>query len=144
MSMVLSQEFKRLLMEGGVNLETATIKVMALTGFTYNAATQNFISQISSNQISGAAAAGYTAGGATITGKAVNRIDGSFRVWWDFDNPSWNSNPGTMTAQMFAWYIDTGTPATSTIIAVMDKGGPQSRTDAAFEILIQTNGLFAL
>lgn len=142
--MVLSQEFKRAMMRAQINLETATIKVMALNGFTYNPATMNFISQISSNQISGGSAAGYTAGGYTITGKAVNRIDGSLRVWWDHDNPSWNSNPGTMTAQMFAWYVDTGTPSTSPIITVMDKGGPQSRTDAAFEILIQPNGLFAL
>lgn len=142
--MVMSQEFKRLLMEGGVNLESATIRVVALNAFAYNPATMNFYNQISANEISGASAAGYTAGGLTITGKTVDRNDTDLRVWFDHDNPSWNSNPGTMTAQQFAWIIWTGNAATSTIIVVVDKGGPQSRTDAAFELLIQTKGLFGL
>ena len=122
----ITQKTKELLMNGSINLVTDTFKIMACSAFTPNAATQDFISSVSSFQVT---ATGYTPGGATLAGKSVDRNNTDLRVYWNFNDPSWTIT-GTMTAQIFVIYKDTGTPETSPIVALIDKGAPQSRTSA--------------
>lgn len=140
MSMVFHNQAKAALMGGSINLATATVKIMALNAYTILPGTQNFINQVSSAQIT---ATGYTAGGQALANKAVTRDNATNRTWFDSDNPKWTIT-GTMAAQVFVLYVDTGNAATSPILATIDKGSPQSRTDADYELLVQTNGWFAL
>ena len=135
-----TQKVKELLMNGSINLLTDTFKIMACSPFTPNAATQDFISSVSSFQIT---ATGYTAGGATLSGKSIDRNNTDVRVYWNFNDPSWTIT-GTMTAQLFVIYKDTGTPETSPIVAIIDKGAPQSRTDADFILQLNAKGIIGL
>jgi hypothetical protein len=140
MATVLTNKFKDLLMNGDIDMAADTFKVMACNQFTVNVATQDFISSVSSNQIT---ATGYTAGGQTLASKVVTRNNTDNRVYFDFANPSWTIT-GTMTAQIFVIYKDTGTPATSPIVAIIDKGAPQSRTDADFVLQLNAKGIFGI
>src|SRR5690349_14156146 len=101
-----------------INWTSANIKVMACTAFTINQSTQLVIGDVSSNQIT---ATGYTAGGATLTSKAVNKNTASGRIEFQAANTTW-SITGTMSAQIFVFYVDSGTPSTSYLLGYDDKG----------------------
>jgi hypothetical protein len=124
---------------GTINWTGANIKVMALNPFTINLATQAFINSVSANQITGVT--GYTAGGLLLTGKSVYKDTVTQRSYYRADNPTWTIT-GTMSAQVFAVYRDTGTPSTSPILFFIDKGAMQTRTDTDF-ILQFTNTYMA-
>ncbi|MBT1711661.1 hypothetical protein KK062_25685 [Fulvivirgaceae bacterium PWU5] len=136
----ITQKTKELLMSGSINLQVDTFKIMACSQFTPNAATQDFIPSVSSFEIT---ATGYTAGGAPLSGQSIDRNNTDLRIYWNFNDPSWTIT-GTMTAQMFVIYKDTGTPETSPIVAIIDKGAPQSRTDADFVLQLNAKGLIGL
>lgn len=136
----LTNKYKDLMLNGDIDPIADTIKIMACNQFTVNVATQDFINSVSSNQIT---ATGYTAGGLTLTSKVITRDNTDNRVYFDFANPTWTIT-GTMTAQTFVIYKDTGTPATSPIIAIIDTGAPQSRTDADFVLQLNTKGIFGI
>jgi hypothetical protein len=135
-----TQKAKELIMNGSINLAADTFKIMACSPFTPNAATQDFIPSVSSFEIT---ATGYTPGGATLSGQSIDRNNSDLRVYWNFNDPSWTI-AGTMTAQMFVVYKDTGTPETSPIVTIIDKGAPQSRTDADFVLQLNAKGLIGL
>lgn len=111
-----------------VNWTSATIKVMACNAFTINQSTQTVIGDVSSNQIT---ATGYIAGGATLTSKVFNKNVASLRTEFQAANTTWTIT-GTMSAQIFVFYVDTGTPSTSYILGYDDKGTAQSRTNDDF------------
>lgn len=136
----LTNKFKDLVLNGDIDLVADTFKIMACNQFTVNVATQDFINSVSANQIT---ATGYTAGGQALTSKAIVRDNTDNRAYWDFANPSWTIT-GTMTAQTFVIYKDTGTPSTSPIVAIIDTGAPQSRTDADFVLQLNTKGIFGI
>lgn len=140
MATYLTNNVKALFLKGDIDLENDTLKIMACNQFTVNVETQTYISSVSSNQIT---ATGYTAGGATLTSKAVTIDNTDDRAYFDFANPTWTIT-GTMTAQIFVIYKDTGNAATSPIIAIIDKGAPQSRTDADFVLQLNSKGLFGI
>lgn len=140
MATVLTNKFKDLLLNGDIDMAADTFKIMACNQFTVNVATQDFISSVSANQIT---ATGYTAGGATLASKLVTRNNTDNRVYFDFADPSWTIT-GTMTAQIFVIYKDTGNAATSPIVAIIDKGAPQSRTDADFVLQLNAKGIFGI
>jgi hypothetical protein len=140
MATVLTNKFKDLLLNGDIDMAADTFKIMACNQFTVNVATQDFISSVSANQIT---ATGYTAGGATLASKLVTRNNTDNRVYFDFANPTWTIT-GTMTAQIFVIYKDTGNAATSPIVAIIDKGAPQSRTDADFVLQLNAKGIFGI
>ena len=115
-------------MSGNIDWASDPIKVMALDAFTINVDTQEFIDDISANEVS---ATGYTAGGSTLGSKAVTRDDTNDRTVFQAANVTWTIT-GSMSAQVFVIYKDTGTPATSPILGYDDKGSPQVRTDEDF------------
>lgn len=117
-----------------------TIKIMACSQFTPDSVTHSFLAAVDDFQIT---ANGYTAGGQALAGKAVNVNNTDKKVYFAFNNPEWTI-VGTMTAQIFAIYKDTGNPATSPVLFIIDKGAPQSRTDAVFRLQLNGKGLVGL
>ena len=127
-------------MNGGIDLDTDTIKVMLLTStHANNADTQEFIDDVSANEVSGT---GYTAGGATLANKAVTQDNTDDEGVFDADDVSWAAS--TITARYAVIYKDTGTPATSPIIAIIDFGEDKVSSAGAFTITWAAEGILNL
>lgn len=132
--------FKKNIMNGSIDLDTDTVKVMLLTSsHTQNADTQEFIDDVSANEVSGT---GYTAGGATIGTPAVTQDNTDDEGVFDGADVTWASS--TITARYAAIYKDTGTPGTSPIIAILDFGSDQSSSSGDFTIQWGSEGILNL
>jgi len=132
---------KRLFMNGGIDFDTDTIKVMLLNNsHTTNIDDDEYIDDVSSNEISGS---GYTAGGATLSSKTVTVDDTNDLAYADAANVQWNS--ADFTAYYGVVYKDTGTPATSPIICIIDFDGAKTvNPDGTFEIEWNASGIFKI
>jgi hypothetical protein len=109
--------------KGNIALLTGTIKI-ALFGATPDIDADEYFDDLASEIV----ASGYTAGGVTLGTKTVTVDDTN--DWADFDcaNPTW-ATLATATILAAVVYVDTGTPATSTVIgwytiATNSNGGP--------------------
>lgn len=140
MADVIQNNFKKLIMNGGIDLDSDTIKVMLLTSsHTQDQDTYDFIDDVSANQVSGT---GYTAGGVALANKAVTADNTDNEGVFDADDASWAAS--TITARYAAIYKDTGTPATSPIIAILDFGSNQTSTAGTFTITWGAEGILNL
>lgn len=89
----LYNEFKKELMLGNIDLESDTIKMLLVTGYTPNIDSHTGLADVTAAQLSGT---GYTAGGATLGSKAVTKDTANDRAAWDAADVTWNSlNAGT-------------------------------------------------
>lgn len=123
-----------------VNLASDTVKLMLLTSsHTPNEDADVFISDISANEVS--ASGTYSAGGATLT-KSSSTDDTDNEGVFDATDVSFTS--ATITARYAAIYKDTGTPATSPVICVIDFGSNQSSTDGTFTVTFAAEGILNL
>ena len=140
MASIIPNATKKNLMNGGIDLDTDTIKVMLLdSNHSNNADTQEFIDDVSANEVSGT---GYTAGGATLANKAVTQDNTDDEGVFDADDVSWAAS--SITARYAVIYKDTGTPATSPIIAIIDFGEDKVSTSGAFTINWDAEGILNL
>lgn len=127
-------------MNGGIDLDTDTIKVMLLSSsHTQNIDTHEYIDDVSANEVSGT---GYSAGGAAIGSKVVSVDDTDDEGVFDGADVTWSSS--TITARYAAIYKDTGTPGTSPIIAILDFGSDQSSSAGDFTIQWNSEGILNL
>jgi len=101
----------------GVDLDTATIKVMVVTNsYTPSRTGDDFIDDANTNEVTGT---NYTAGGTAIAGVTL-AADGT-TIEWIHNDITWTSDAsGFANGRYFIWYEDTGTPATSKIIMYLD------------------------
>ena len=67
-----SNQFKAWLLGGLVDLDTDTIKVALVNGYSFNADNNHGYANFSANEVS---ATGYSAGGATLTGLTITMCD---------------------------------------------------------------------
>ncbi len=140
MASIIPNATKKNLMNGGIDLDTDTIKVMLLTNsHANNADTQEFIDDVSANEVAGT---GYTAGGATLANKAVTQDNTDNEGVFDADDVSWAAS--SITARYAVIYKDTGTPATSPIIAIIDFGEDKVSSAGAFTINWDAEGILNL
>lgn len=140
MADVIQNNFKKLIMNGGIDLDSDTIKVMLLTSsHTQDQDTYDFIDDVSANQVTGT---GYTAGGVALANKAVTADNTDNEGVFDADDASWSTS--TITARYAAIYKDTGTPSTSPIIAILDFGSNQTSTAGTFTITWGAEGILNL
>ena len=73
---------------------------------------------------------GYTAGGQLLTGKTVTIDAATNQCRLKAGNPQWTTAVGqTLTARKAVIYKNTGTPATSPLLAVVDFGADKSASD---------------
>lgn len=98
-------------------------------------ATHEFIDDVSAHQVTGT---GYTAGGQVLTGVSESFVD-PWRVF-TCDTPAWATS--TITAQFAVFYKNTGTPATSPLLMIIDAEGDVVSTATTFSVPIDINGLF--
>lgn len=125
---------------GNIDWVNDTIKIMACDSFSLDVDAHEFIDDVSGNEIT---ATGYTAGGATLGTKSISRDDANDKIWFKAANVTWTIT-GTMTAQVFIIYLDTGTPGTSPILGYVDKGSPQARTDEDFVVEFSNGNVLSL
>jgi hypothetical protein len=115
------------------DLDADTIKVALLKNtHTPDIAGDQFWSDVSADEV--ATGAGYTAGGAALTTKAVG-IDGTGGfAYFTAANTSWPSftHSGIRYAVI---YKDTGTPATSPLMTLVDFGGDEGITGGTFSLI---------
>jgi hypothetical protein len=127
-------------MNGGIDLDTDTIKVMLVTSsYTPNQDTDDFINDASANEVSGT---GYTAGGQALANKAVTADNTDNEGVFDADDASWTSS--TITARGAVLYKDTGTPSTSPVICYIDFGADKVSSGGTFTISWNAEGILNL
>ena len=110
--MPLYNNFKEQLMLAAINLDTDTIKVALVAGYTPDIDTHATFADISAVEESGT---GYTTRGATVANTTVTQDNTNDRAVFDGDNVTWTGlNVGTPSHAVI--YKDTGTNSTSYLI----------------------------
>ena len=123
-------------MDGSIDLDTDTIKVMLVTSsYTPNQDTHDFHDDVT-NEVS---SDGYTAGGATLANAAVTQDDTDNEGVFDADDVTWTGT--TFTTAGAVIYKSTGTSGTSPLIAYIDFGGNQTTAAQDFKITWATEGI---
>lgn len=126
-------------MDGSIDLDTDTIKVMLVTSsYTPDQDVHDFKDDIT-NEVSGT---GYTAGGTALANKAVTADNTDNEGVFDADDVTWASS--TITARGAVIYKDTGTPSTSPIICYIDFGSDKSSSAGNFTISWNAEGILNL
>lgn len=102
----------RSILNAELDFDSDTIKAMLCTAtYVPNQDTHRYKSDVT-NEVTGT---GYTAGGVALTGRTVAYDAGSNTLVLDADDPTWD--PATITARVIVFYKDTGTAATSPLLA---------------------------
>lgn len=136
MASALYNHGKRLLWDGGIDLDTDTIKVALVTSSYTLDVDHDFFDDIT-NEVSGT---GYTAGGATLASADVTTDNTNDRAVFDAADASWST--ATITnARAAIVYKSTGTASTSALIAYIDFGSNYSSTGGTFLITWHANGI---
>lgn len=110
------------LREAGDDVKVALVE----SGYTPNRDTHEFFSDIT-NELSGT---GYTAGGNPIDSQTVTQDNTDNEGVFDGLDVTWTGIDAGTAAGMVL-YVDTGTPATSRLIAFQDSGGFPTVTTGA-------------
>jgi len=131
--------FKFYIMNGGIDLDTDTIKVMLVTStYTPNQDTHVFRSSVT-NEVTGS---GYSAGGATLASKTVTQDDTDNEGVFDAADVTWST--ATITARGAVIYKSTGVAGTDTLICYLDFVSDQTATGADFTIAWNAEGIVNL
>jgi len=139
MADVIYNAFKKNIMNGGIDLDTNTIKVALVTStYTPNQDTHEDMADVT-NEITGT---GYTAGGATITTPAVTADNTDNEGVFDGDDVTWTSS--TLTARGAVLYKSTGVAANDLLICYLDFGSDQSSSAGDFTIQWNAEGIVNL
>lgn len=129
---------KKKLWDGSIDLDSDTIKVaLTISSYTPNQGTHDFFDDIT-NEVSGT---GYTAGGATLGSKTVTADTTNHRAVFDAADTSWTTSTIT-NARYAVIYKDTGSAATSPLIALIDLGANYSSVAGTFQITWHADGIF--
>lgn len=128
----LEQIFKQ-----NLDVENDTIKAVFMqTGYTPNASTHSYYSDVSASIASGATPF-------TLTSGLVSINDGSLRIQIDFDDISLSTQ--TFSSNKFLIYKDTGSAATSPVIATIDiVEGTISPVGGPVTVTINSSGVFGI
>jgi hypothetical protein len=131
MSNQLYPKYKETMLGAGVNLTSGTVKVALVdTGtYTYNAAHQFYSS------VSGVVGTPVTLGSKTVTNGVFDAAD-----------PTFSAVTGN-TAEALVFYVDTGSAATSPLLAYMDTGVtnlPVTPNGGDIVLNFNASGIFAL
>ena len=139
MADIIWNAFKANIMNGGIDLDTQTIKVALVTStFAPNIDTEEDFADVT-NEITGT---GYTAGGQALTTKAVTIDDTDNEGVFDADDVTWSTS--TITARGAVVYYDSTVAATSLLICYLDFGSDQTSTAGDFTIAWNAEGILNL
>jgi hypothetical protein len=139
MANVIYNSFKRDIMNGGIDLDTDTIKVALVTSsYTPDQDAHDNFDDVT-NEVSGT---GYTAGGATLGSVSVSADNTDNEGVFDAADTTWTSS--TITARGAVIYKSTGTASTSKLIAYIDFGADKSSSAGNFTIQWDSEGILNL
>lgn len=139
MADIIYNSFKANIMNGGIDLDTDTIKVMLVTStYVPDIDTHEDRADVT-NEVSGT---GYTAGGATLASKTVTKDTTDNEGVFDGADVTWST--ATITARGAVIYKSTGVAANDLLICYLDFGSDQSSSAADFTIAWNAEGLINL
>jgi hypothetical protein len=139
MASLVYNSFKRDIMNGGIDLDTDTIKVALVTSsYSPNIDTHDNFDDVT-NEVSGT---GYIAGGATLGSVTVTADTTNDRGVFDAADTSWATS--TITARGAVIYKSTGVSSTSKLIAYVDFGSDITSTASTFSITWNASGIITL
>lgn len=128
--------YKDLLIEGGIDYLTDTIKVALVTSaYAVNIDAHTYFSDIT-NEVTGT---GYTAGGATLATKTSTQDNVNDRGVMDAADVTWSAS--TITARGAIVYKSTGVATTSPVMFYIDFGADKSSSSSDFTIQWNTSGI---
>lgn len=128
--------FKKHIMNGGIDLDSDTIRVALVTdSYTPDQDTHEYFDDVT-NEVVGT---GYTADGAALANKAVTQDNTNNVGKFDADDTEWTT--ATVTARAAVIYKDTGDPATAPLIRYEDFGEDKSTTGTTFKITWNASGI---
>lgn len=131
MASIIPKSAKLNIVGGASGYATKTLKLMLLKPTYVPLTSHDFIDDVSGEEITDLGSV-YVAGGVTIAAGKVGVQHGD-NAYLDFDNIS--IGPGaTVSYRYGALYVDTGNPATSEILAIIDFGATQSVTSGTSTI----------
>jgi len=132
--------FKRDIMNGSIDLDTDSIKVMLVTSaYTPNIDTHTKRSDVT-NEVSGT---GYTAGGSALTTKTVTADNTGDKGVFDADDLTWSSS--TITARGAVLYkARGGASSADELIAYIDFTSDQISSNGNFTIQWNASGILTL
>ena len=136
---VIYNAFKKNIMNGGIDLDTNTIKVMLVTSsYTPNQDTHEDRADVT-NEVTGD---GYTSEGAEITNKAVTQDNTDNEGVFDGDDVTWSAS--TITARGAVIYKSTGTASNDLLVCYIDFGSDKSSSSGNFTIQWNAEGILNL
>lgn len=139
MASVVYNSYKKYALNGGVDLDTDTIKVGLVTSaYSPNIDTDEFYSDIT-NEVSGT---GYSAGGEALANKSVTQDNTDNEGVFDADDVTWAAS--TITARGAFLYKDTGVAATSPLICYFDFTTDKSSSSGNFTLQWDAEGILNL
>ncbi len=139
MANVIYNSFKKNIMNGGIDLDTDTIKVALVTSaYTPNIDTHEDFADIT-NEVTGT---GYTAGGATLANKTVTADTTDDEGVFDADDTAWAAS--TITARGAVIYKSTGVAANDLLVAYVDFGSDKVSDNGEFKITWGAEGILNL
>jgi len=139
MADVIYNSFKRDIMNGGIDLDTDTIKVALVTStYTPDQDVHDNFDDVT-NEVSGS---GYTAGGATLASAAVTVDNTDNEGVFDAADTSWTTS--TITARGAVVYKSTGVASTSKLICYFDFVSDKASSAGTFAISWNAEGILNL
>ena len=124
----LTNNFRKHILNGSINLSTNTIKMALYSGQSHD---QNTGAYTTTGQVSGS---GYSAGGATMSGASQTTDTTNHVSFYDWNDVSWSSS--TITADSCLVYDDTVTSVADVSIYVGDFGGSKSSSSGTFSVVL--------
>lgn len=139
MADVIYNAFKKNIMNGGIDLDTNTIKVALVTStYTPNQDTHEDFADVT-NEVSGT---GYTAGGATLASVAITADNTDNEGVFDAADVTWSTS--TITARGAVIYKSTGVAANDLLICYLDFSTDQSSSAGDFTLQWNAEGILNL
>ena len=141
MASVIPNDAKKAILNNEFDWSGNTYKLALLTStYTPDIDNDTYWSDISTNEVSGT---GYTAGGSAVSGLTVIVDDTNDLAYLDATDLTFSTV--TVTFRYAVLYEDTGTPATSKIVAVIDPTGTDRSPYAGdYTITWATDGVIKL
>lgn len=137
MASVIYNEYKKEV--GKIDWETDIFKVLLVdSGYIVDIVAHSNLDDVT-NEVSGT---GYTAGGKLLANKTITRDDTQNWSVYDADDSIWPNS--TITARAAIIYLDTGTPATSTLLTFADLVVDKSSNGGDFVVQWHTEGVFKI
>ncbi len=139
MADVIYNNFKKLIMNGSIDLDTDTIKVALVTStYVPDQDLHTMFSDVT-NEVVGT---GYTAGGNTLGTVTVTADNTDNEGVFDAADTSWTTS--TITARAAVIYKSTGVASTSALIAYVDFLSDKISTAGTFTIAWNAEGILNL